>query len=302
MRITNFNNLPEPLVKAVSHQRKRIPGVISVTELITPPQLRALSIKHDNEIQEDASERLWALMGTMLANALEKHAEDLDGHKAEEQLETEILGWKVTGRYDLSTLKLDGELLTDYKLTSVWALKDGIKREWEEQLNCYRYLIEKSIHRYVMALEIVGVYRDWSKTKARLDPDYPQTQVQSFAVPLWSPEQTLDFLEERVRLHQEAEKGIYPECTESERWARPTQWALMKKGQKKAVKLFLNKDMAIRAAGEAKDLSVVERPGVSVRCEGYCPVNRWCAQYRASKPTLEKQLAASLEIVKPKAA
>ncbi len=298
MRITNLNNLPEPLVRAVTrHPRRREPNVISVSELIQPPQLRALALAHANEIVEDASDRIWALLGTLLHGVLERNAQGLKDTISEEELEVEVLGWKVIGHYDLSEMVLDGELLTDWKLTSIWAIKDGIKPEWEAQLNLYAELIRRA-GRYVSQLQIVAIGRDWSKSKAQFDPSYPQQQVQIFSVPLWTPEQAAEYLEERVRLHQDATKGTYPECTPQERWERETQWALMKKGQKRAVKLYLNRDAAVLAAGEAKDLSIVERRGVSVRCESYCPVSKWCGQYQTSKPTLEKQLAASLELVK----
>jgi hypothetical protein len=298
MKVTNLNNLPEPLVRAVTrHPRRRDSNVISVTELIQPPQLRALALKHENEIVEDASDRIWALLGTLLHGVLERNAKGLEDTISEEELEIDVLGWRVIGHYDLSEIVLDGELLTDWKLTSVWAVKDGIKPEWEAQLNVYAELIRRA-GRYVNQLQIVTIGRDWSKSKAQFDQSYPQQQVQTFSVPLWSSEQATDYLEERVRLHQNAEQGIYPDCTPQERWERETQWALMKRGQKKAVKLYLNSDLALQAAGEAKDLSVVERRGASVRCESYCPVSRFCKQYEKLKPTLINQLAASLEQVK----
>lgn len=298
MKITNLNNLPEPLVRAVTrHPRKREPNVISVTELIQPPQLRALTLAHAGEIIEDASDRIWALLGTLLHGVLERNAQGLKDTISEEQLEVEVLGWKVIGHYDLSEMILDGELLTDWKLTSVWAIKDGIKPEWEAQLNVYAELIRRA-GRFVNQLQIVAIGRDWSKSKAQFEPSYPKQQVQILSVPLWTSEQTAEFLEERVRLHQDAMKGSYPDCTPQERWARETEWAVMKKGQKRAVKLYLNQDMAMRHAAGEKDLSVVERRGASVRCESYCAVAPFCKQYQASKPTLLKTLAASLEQIK----
>jgi len=301
MKITNHLNLPEPLVRAVTrHPRQHRPNVISVTELIQPPQIRALTLAHGSEISEDASDRIWALLGTLLHGVLERNAKGLKDTIAEETLEADVLGWKVIGHYDLSEMVLDGETLTDWKLTSVWAVKDGIKAEWEQQLNCYAQLIRLT-GRYVDQLQIVAIGRDWSKSKAQFDPSYPQQQVQIFSVPLWTPEQATEFLEERVALHQEAMKGNYPECTPQERWARETEWAVMKKGQKKAVKLYLNQDLAMRHAAGGKDLSVVERRGVSVRCESYCAVAPFCKQYQESK-SLIKPLAASLELIKNKAA
>lgn len=280
MQITNLSNLPEPLVRAVTrYPRERIPGRISVTELIQPPQLRALSIAHEGEISEDAGDRIWALLGTLLHGVLERNAKGLKDTIAEEQLETEILGWTVVGHYDLSEMVLDGECLTDWKLTSVWSVKDGVKPEWESQLNSYAQLIRLA-GRTVDQLQIVAIGRDWSKNKAKYDPSYPQQQVKVMSVPLWTPEQAKDFLENRVRLHQKAEKGEYEDCTADERWAKPAKWAVIKAGQKKAVKLYDEPQAAKRHVGNDPLLSVVARPGESIRCGAYCSAAPFCRQWK----------------------
>jgi len=88
MQITNNLNLPEPLVRAVSrHPRERRPSVISVTELIQPPQLRALSLQHEAELQEDAGDRIWAHLGTLLHGVLERNAKGLKDTVSEEALD-----------------------------------------------------------------------------------------------------------------------------------------------------------------------------------------------------------------------
>ncbi|MDQ3802297.1 MAG: hypothetical protein M3416_00340 [Acidobacteriota bacterium] len=115
MRITNDLNLPAPLIAAVSKTRPPVAGRISVTELINPPQIRALTIKHWREITEDASERLWAAVGSLMHQLLESHA-DLPRHQAERTLNTVVEGVTVTGTFDL--FYEDG-VLTDYKFVSV---------------------------------------------------------------------------------------------------------------------------------------------------------------------------------------
>lgn len=278
MEITNNLNLPEPLVRAVSrHPRKHDPNSISVSELILPPQIRALSVTHDAELSEDAGDRIWAMLGTLMHHALEKNAKGLSNVMAEQELKTTVLDWELIGHYDLSEMVLDGEILTDYKLTSVWAVKDGIKREWEEQLNVYAQLIRLAGRR-VDQLQIVAIGRDWSKSKAKFDSTYPQQQVKVFSVPLWTQEQAVGFIEDRVTLHQEAANGTWPDCTEEERWARPTVWAVQKQGQKKAVKLYESKKLADLHVKDAVALYVVERPGENVRCNAYCSVSNVCPQ------------------------
>lgn len=281
MQVTNKFNLPAPLVAAVSrHPRERVAKRISVTELISPPQIRALTIKHEHQIVDEAGDRIWALLGTLLHGALEVHAQGLKNLISEGKLTTTVNGWEVVGHYDLSEMLLDGELLTDYKLTSVWSVREGVKAEWEAQTNLYAELLRRA-GRWVNAIQIVAIGRDWSKMKAQFDRTYPQQQVAVLSVPVWTPEQASDYLEERVRLHQEAAKGNWPECTPEERWAKPTQYALMKTGQKKAVKLYDTKEGAERHV--AKGQYVQERPGSSTRCESYCSVNFVCKQYAAMK-------------------
>lgn len=301
MKITNRLNLPAPLVNAVTrHPRKRSPNTISVSELIQPPQLRALTIRHYDELEEDASDRLWALLGTLLHGVMEKNAVGVDHAIAEEELSTEVRGWKITGHYDFSEMVLDGELLTDWKLTSVWSMKDKeLKPEWDAQVNCYAELIRRA-GRTVSQAQIVAIGRDWSQSRAFREKDYPQKQVVIKPVVLWERDAVAAYFDERVRLHQEAETGTWPDCTPDERWARPDLWALMKKGQKKAVKLFEDKQVAAKwldeILGGDKTHFIQHRPGESIRCAAYCPAAPKCKQWAKLNPTLSDTLKESIKV------
>jgi hypothetical protein len=276
VRITNNSNLPAPLVAAVSHARRPLPDRISVTELIGPPQIRRLQLRHWDEIEEDASDRIWATMGTLMHKLLESHAE-IERHISERTLATTVevdgAGFVLSGTFDL--YHEDG-ILFDYKFVSVWTTMDGLKDEWVQQLNCYAELLRRE-GAEVSRLQIVAIYRDWSKGKAN-DPSYPSSQVQTFDVPLWSSERTSAFMSERMRLHLAAEDGETIECSPEERWERPTKFALMKRGQKRAVKLFDDNQTALSAVQSA-GFYVEKRPGVSVRCASYCRVAAFCPQY-----------------------
>lgn len=272
MQITNLTRLPAPLVSAVSQKREPRPGQISVTELINPPQMRALTLKHWADLTEDASERIWATMGQLMHKLLEEHGRESEEHLIEHTLSTEIEGLTVTGTFDL--YRRDG-VLTDYKFVSVWTTIDGVKREWEQQLNLYAELLRR--HGYqVNRLEIVAIYRDWSKMRAQ-DSSYPKSQVSVFEVPLWPSEVAAKFLEERVRLHKRAEEGECVECSPEERWERRTKYALMKPGRKSAIKLFDTHEDATAALSQS-DHYVETRPGASIRCESYCSVSAFCQQ------------------------
>ena len=274
MIITNTNNLPRPLVEAVSRQRTPTENSISITTLISPPQIRILTMRHWEGIEEDASDRLWATMGSLMHVLLEGHAGGLPDHHAERTLDTEVEGMRVTGTFDLF---VEDGTVSDYKFVSVWTTMNGVKPEWTAQLNLYAELLRRTGAR-VDALQIVAIYRDWSKNKANAS-NYPAQQVQIFPVPLWSSEHSSSYLTERVRLHRRA-AGEIIQCTDEERWARPTKYALMKRGRKTALKLFDDRAAASSLAADASDLYVEERPGAQVRCESYCAVARFCPQYK----------------------
>lgn len=217
MKITNKKGLPAPLVAAASDVREPRPGHISVTELIGPPQIRVLNMRHWERVEEDAHDRIFAVLGRLMHTLLHEYA---DGAEliSEETLTTQVQGVTVTGTPDL--LHKDGTL-SDYKLVRMRTTAYGVKDEWVEQLNLYAELLRRRGYR-IERLEIVAVYRDWM-TQQTGKANYPQTQSETFPVPLWEEGAAARFLEERVRLHRAAEAGAVPECTDAERWHRPAK-------------------------------------------------------------------------------
>ena len=302
MRITNHLNLPAPLVKAVTPlPRVEVPNRISITTLSQPPQLTGLVRQYGDEFSEDASDRLWALLGSLLHDVLEGYAEGLSDTIAEQKLEIEVDGWTVVGKYDLSEIILEGERLTDWKLTSIYSLKEDepVKFEWEAQINCYVELLRQH-GRSITEAQIVAIGRDWSKSRARREKDYPQRAVTIKSVSLWDSEKTIAYIRERVALHAAAQNGIWPECTPEDRWARPDLHALMKKGQKKAVKLFEDPELAQKwldgILGGSKSHYIQHRTGESVRCAAYCPAAPKCKQWAKLNPTLSDTLKESIQV------
>lgn len=302
MKYTNKLGLPAPLVKALTPApRERKPNRIGITELTGPPQIRQLLKRYDDELTEDVSDRIWALLGTLLHGVLESYAEGLVDTIAEQKLEIQVDGWTVVGKYDLSEFILEGERLSDWKLTSVYSLRESepVKTEWEAQINCYAHLLREH-GRTVSEAQIVALGRDWSKLKARRERDYPQKGLAKRPITLWSHEQTTKYIKQRVALHQAAEKGNWPECDADDRWARPDLYALMKKKQKKAVKLFESKELAEKWLSQILGGSISHylegRPGESIRCAAYCPAAPKCQQWAKLNPTLSDTLKESIKV------
>ena len=187
-----------------------------------------------------------------------------------------VNGWVITGQPDL----YEGKTLFDYKVTSVWAVLRGVKDEWVKQLNIYAQLLREASFS-VEALRVITILRDWSKHQVRKSKDYPETQVVMLPVPLWHPDKALEYIEERVHLHQVCE-GLedtdLPLCSSEERWERPTKYAVIKKGQKRAMRVLDSMEEAEdwREMKGGKELEIEIRQGESVRCESYCDCAPYC--------------------------
>lgn len=279
-RLTNRANLPEAIVDAVTNDSySKGDAFMSVTGLLKPPRMTVLEEKHASEIVEDASDRIWSLLGQAIHTILERANRMAI---AERRLFIDIDGVRISGQMD--ALEENG-VLTDYKITSVWKLIKGDLDEWEKQLNLYSVILRANGDA-VNKLQVVAILRDWSKMEALRDPEYPQAQVVNINIPMWENDKALEFMKERVSAHKRARTDFFeqrkelPECTKEERWARPDVYAVMKAGRKTAVKLYDTPKMAKLHVGFDRTLSVTHRPGMNIRCNSYCAVASFCKQYQ----------------------
>lgn len=283
MKITNNHNLPESIINAIS--RNYIPAKyrMSVTDLVNAPLIRQLKMKHWDELTEDASDRLWMLLGTSLHYVLEQHSPD-DAFE-EEKLTATYGKYTIVGKSDL----YHNGIVTDWKTTSVYSFLLGEKPEWIAQLNVYAYL-----WRYngfpVSKLQVNAILRDWSKGKTFKDDNYPKIPFMQIDIPLWDNKATEDYIAERIKLHEQVPA---PECTPEEKWQRPTTYAVMKKDRKTAIRVFDtkleaeleldNQEAKSKAKKKNEKFSIEERKGENVRCENYCTVNKFCPYYKDNK-------------------
>ena len=266
MKLTNKIGLPEALVNAVRNDGySRGAADISVTQLIDSPFIRHLRQQHASELTEDVSDRIWSLMGQSIHAILERA--NLSG-LVEQRLFADVAGKKLSGQFD----HLENGVLTDWKMTSVWAVVYG-KPDWGKQLNVLAYLCRlKGLT--VNSLQIVAILRDWSKSKAGKEDNYPDTQVVTIPITLWTPERQEEYVLERINAH--FHDGT-PPCTDDERWVKPGKFAVMKKGRKSALRLLDSKEEAEKWVVEnGEGTEIVERPATFNRCELFCNVNQFC--------------------------
>ena len=291
MKLTNRNRLPDAIVAAIQNDSyTKGDADISVTELLTPPQLRALKLKHYDELEEDVSDRIWSLLGQSVHTIIERATEGLAGVVAEMTLNSEYLGWKIKGQTDNIVLTA-GELL-DFKVTSAWKVRgETPPLEWVQQTNIYRRLAKKEKGIEISSIRVIAILRDWSKNESLRNQDYPQAQVKSFDIPVWSDSEADAFIEERIRLHQASEPAP---CSDYDIWAKPDKYAVMKRGNVRAVKLFEYADEAHDLAATASNLYVEHRPGEATRCQSWCPVSRFCPQWAADPRNKTQQIQENL--------
>jgi len=283
MKLTNKLNLPEPFVRAVSEKTYDNEGSWrTVTQLIGPAKIAALKQKHEEEIEVDASELVYTFQGETAHATIERAAKTMckEGWLSEKRLFKTVQGKKISGAYDLYNPKT-GELI-DVKNSTAWKAKRGEPPiEWVQQCNLLAHLIRREGGQ-VTSIRIILIIRDHSKPESRRDPEYPQTSVVQLEIPIWSDEEAKAFLEDRVRLHLLAEtKDV--ECTPEERWAKPSIWAIKKKGTSRAITggLYAVEEKAKEKLAELGSQYEIEyRPGENTRCALYCPVAKFCAQYQ----------------------
>ena len=285
MKYTNHANLPQPIVDAViGDTYSKGDADISVTELDKPARQRELQRRYREHITEDISDSIYRLMGQAVHTILERAEKQAI---AERRVFTERHGWRISGAMDRVVI-LDGNShpgIQDYKTTSIYAVKDGCTPPWARQLNTYRLMVrERGI--LISWLQVVAILRDWSKVQARIKNDYPISQVTTIDVPVWSDEATEDYIKQRLIAHGRARDEL-PECSEEERWAKPTLFKVKKKGGQRAVNggVFPDSESAEKFAKEkGDDYEVTVTEGECTRCQHYCNVAEFCDQWAAIKP------------------
>jgi hypothetical protein len=292
MNLTNKHNLPQTFVNVIQRPTySKGSSEISVTEILSPPQIVQLRRQYSDQIEVDAADQVWSLFGSAVHNILQ-HGKD-DNHVVEERLFTQFNNWSISGQIDLQEYQSDGSVvISDYKVTSAWAVQQE-KTEWIDQLNIYAWLVERVKSVPVTGLKIVGIVRDWSRREAANKETYPQAPVVVIDIPLWEGLVRENYIRDRLNMHNEANfsavSGEMPACTSEEMWEKPTTYAVMREFGKRAKKVFLFKQEAEAYLAEQKGTHFIEtREGGRTRCESFCQVAPFCEQYKTYRKENDK--------------
>ena len=286
MNYTNDNDLPQPFVNAVKSNHRYTPKRYSVTDVLGGTCEAVLKRRHDSDITEDVSQRIWALFGTAVHKVLEQ-AEASPTQLQEQWFSVEVQdGYTLSGIFDLYDEAT--QTVTDWKTTSVWTVTFGDFEKWRRQTLIYCWMLERHGFKARRG-EIVAILRDHSARKAKTERDYPKHPVFRIGWDftdedmLWAERYVSEWFSD-VALQEKLPDHELEMCSPEERWNKPDKWAVMRKGQKKAVKLFGSEKealgfmdwLAVQPSNKGRGLYVEHRQGEDTKCESYCPVAQWC--------------------------
>jgi hypothetical protein len=281
MKITNKQGLPAPVVALLTRNYySKGSSQYSVTELMSPPQIRRLREQYDEKMESDVTDLLATQFGTFMHGKLE--AKEIEGYINEERIHMEIDGIKISGAIDLQEINPDGVTIIDYKFVKAWSVMQN-KYEWETQLNVYKWLVESSKRTKVTGLRICAFIKDYNKHDAK--EGYPEAQAVMIDIPVWDSVKAETYVRERLEMHRNAKVSHdfgedLPPCTDEERWAKETTYAVKREGRKTAIRVFKTIEEATELAEKEKGY-VETRLGEYTRCVGnFCGVAQWCKQYQ----------------------
>ena len=280
MKITNKLNLPAGFVKACTTEKHNKDGEISATTLLKGIKEIILTERHWDELEDDVANRVWAIWGTAVHSLMEHEGET---DFSEISLKHEFGGKVVTGRLD--NYDMESGIVADYKTCSFWKIKFEDFADWRKQGLIYSALMNLNQFK-IKKCRFIAMIKDWSATEAGRDLSYPQSPVfiYEFNVNQDDIVEIVAEIYKKIADIKENEKlpdDDIPPCSESERWATPDKWAVMKTGRKSAVRVLDSEQEAAELCAKLGTGHYVEyRRGESKKCKNYCICKDFCNFYK----------------------
>jgi hypothetical protein len=284
MKITNKLGLPDMLQRAVEKEYTYRDKRYSITSLLDPDRVLMLKRRYNDIIEQDVSECIWMLFGSVTHYALETGIETKENEYVEEHLEhTFENGYTLSGIIDHVYDYVD-----DYKTTSVWTVIYGSNNEhWKKQLQMGAYLHYKKHGIWIDKGRIIAILKDWNRKDSKIKSNYPQLPVAVIEFDLGTPEEIEEWILKRfdkiIELEKMADEDL-PMCTYEERFNKGDTFAVKKKTNKTALKVHKTLDEAREHLINLNNkypgvYEIEERPGEDVKCMNYCSCCKQCPHY-----------------------
>lgn len=253
----------------------------SVTELFNPPKINTLKRKHLDDIVLPLSRVEASQEGSAFHKTMEDVLAGDDDWITEQRINATFNGLIVSGKFD--AYHKPTKTLIDFKNTWYYKLqRQDIVNQWYLQLNIYAYMWRKLGHE-VDSIEVNYILKDKANKFSSwgIDSRYGKIELDlmtDFQVESHVEELLSDLTYKPMR-----------DCTDSERWIKMPEYAIYKKGSKRASKVVKSQvEVKMFMYGkDEEDYIVDKRTFEPIRCNDWCPVREYCDQ--ANSDT--KQLA-----------
>jgi len=284
-----------------------VEGTISATALLKPARIHALTKRHWDEIQIDIQHLESSKIGNAVHDSLEK-APMSNVLLKEKRFYAEVDGIKLSGKPDLilksDKISFNGRdvalpfdrigNLKDYKTTKTWKFIFGSSDEdYIKQLSVYRYIMFRNGIYLDDKGEIDFFFTNWIKQKAINEQKLSyKIRLHRKTFSLMTTDDTENWIQERLSIFKSVESlndNDLPECIQKELWFDEDKYAVMKGSNIKAARVldtekdaenYIDYLLDAKPKLKKKDMKIIKRPGQAKRCNPYCPVRRWCNQYR----------------------
>lgn len=221
MKFTNKHGLPQAFVRAVENDPySKGESDYSATGLSEPARASALIEKHKDILEIDVCTRVASIIGQGTHSIAERAARDgvdLCEKRFFAKFNVDGADFIISAQIDL--FETDTGALYDWKTTKAYAFSkkagSGKKPEWIIQLNIGCEILRRNGHD-PKTLNIIAMLKDWNKREAGTG-SCPETEVIGIELPMWPREQTVKYIEDRVRA-QVAARAVLPQCTTAETW------------------------------------------------------------------------------------
>lgn len=240
MKINNKLNLPQPFISAVTREYEYKEKQYSVTSLLKDVRENLLTRRHNNEIEQDVADMIWLIFGTAVHKVLEDSEEEETEFKEEHFVEEVQDGYKLSGQADL--YNAETKTVIDYKTCSVWKIIYDDWDDYKKQLLMYAWAFRKMGFE-VDKGEIVALIKDFSKTKAKTDFNYPKYPVYKKMFEFTENEfiEIEKFIKDKFNEIAKYENVLdeeLPICSLEARWNDGDKYAVKKKGNKRALRVY----------------------------------------------------------------
>lgn len=281
MIITNKLQLPKTFVSAVEREYEYKEKQYSVTTILKDVREILLTRRHNKEIEQDVADMIWLIFGTAVHSVLENSQEEQQEFKEEHFAEEVIDGYKLSGQADL--FNAETKTVTDYKTCSVWKVIYDDWEDYKKQLLMYAWAFKKMGFE-VENGQIVAVMKDHSKTKAKNDSDYPKfpVYIKKFKFSNEDFEEIEKFIVdkfEEIKKYEKTEDNSLPLCSLEARWNEGDKYAVKKKGNKRALRVYDTLKEAKEHLEQDESLELEIRKGEDKKCLEYCSCYKFCNYY-----------------------